>query len=124
MRQWSHDWDVLTNHPPGITDAFVLYIKSCLLLSRVKSFNSRFRTKFYSGDPSTVTFRSGSDGAGQMVPKDIRETPAFVSLNQLIEQFRESFPPHLRHPVQNGVVTPHLFSASTAPLLCVAESMS
>lgn len=117
-RQWSHDRDVLLNHPPAQTDPFVLHIKGCLLISRIKIFNSRFRAKYYAGDPSTVTynFNTASD-VDSLEAKDIRNTPGFIELSELIGRFQHSFPTHLRHPLQNSVVNPHLFSACTAPLL-------
>ncbi|KAH9840158.1 uncharacterized protein C8Q71DRAFT_746053 [Rhodofomes roseus] len=115
-RQWSHDHDVLIRHPPRQTDPFVLYIKSCMLLSRVKNFNARFRAKYYAGDPSTFTV----DPNGQSTPsQDIRHTPAFSELNQLITDFQSSIPPHLKRPVKNGVVNAHLFSACTIAHLAV-----
>ncbi|KZT01965.1 uncharacterized protein LAESUDRAFT_443524 [Laetiporus sulphureus 93-53] len=115
-RQWSHDRDVLLNHPPEQTDAFVLYIKAHMLLSRVKNFNIRFRARYYAGDPS-VTVHTTIGETDCMQPKDIRNTPAFFELNGLVTDFQNSFPTNLRHPVQNNLVNPHLFAAFTAPLL-------
>ncbi|KAH9920606.1 uncharacterized protein B0H18DRAFT_1023541 [Fomitopsis serialis] len=115
-RQWSHDHDILIRHPPRQTDPFILYIKSCILISRVKNFNSRFRAKYYAGDPATLPV--GPNGERTPI-KDIRTAPAFTELNQLINDFQSSIPPHWKRPVQNGVVNAHLFAAVTTPHLAI-----
>lgn len=117
-RQWSNHPDVLLVHPPDQTDAFVLYIKSTMLISRVKVFNSRFRAKFYSGDPEIVNMRYTSLGeVDGLDPKDIRCATEFAELSRLVGRFQDSIPSHMRHPVKDGVVNAHLFAACTAPLL-------
>ncbi|THV08165.1 hypothetical protein K435DRAFT_1805 [Dendrothele bispora CBS 962.96] len=42
-RQWAHTPELLLNHTDGQVDPFILYIKACVLLSKVKTFNLRFR---------------------------------------------------------------------------------
>ncbi|KAI0922370.1 hypothetical protein AcV7_005920 [Taiwanofungus camphoratus] len=116
-RQWSQDPGMLLRHPDGQTDPFILYIKSSVLLSRVKNFNSRFRAKYYAGDPSVVSYYDTAQGMGHMEPKDIRSTHAFIELDQLIIAFQACFPAHFRSPVQDNTVNPHLFSACTAPFV-------
>lgn len=113
-RQLAQDADVLIRHSPDQTDPFILYIKACMLLSRVKMFHVRFRTKYYTGDPST--FIVGADGR-RSPASDIRKTPAFVETVQLVYDFQSSIPPQYKRPMQDGVVNAHLFMACTAPHL-------
>lgn len=42
-RQTLHDNDILTNHPPHLTDSFTLYLKSILIGARVATFNARMK---------------------------------------------------------------------------------
>lgn len=42
-RQTIHDEDVLTNHPPHLTDSFTLYLKTLLVGARVTTFNARMK---------------------------------------------------------------------------------
>ncbi|KAI0931896.1 hypothetical protein AcW1_000826 [Taiwanofungus camphoratus] len=113
-RQWSHDKDALSSHPDGQVDPFILYIKSTMLLSRVKNFNLRFRSKYYAGDPSIVTQYNTTKGVDCLDPGDARQTPAFIELDELVTSFKSSFPPHLRNPIKDNAVNPHLFAACTA----------
>ncbi|KAI0734600.1 hypothetical protein C8Q72DRAFT_806895 [Fomitopsis betulina] len=119
-RQWSHDKDMLTTHPEGQVDGFILYVKSIIVLSHIKYFNLRFRSKYHAGEastkimntsnPMTHTYRySGANGE----PIDPRQTPAFLQMDQLVTAFRASFPGHLRNPAREQV-DPHLFSACCA----------
>ena len=107
---------MLLRHPPDQTDPFILYIKACMLLSRVKIFNARFRTRYYAGDPST--FITGADGR-RAPASDIRKTPAFGELVHLVADFQNSIPPQYRRPMQDGVVNAHLFMVATTPHLYV-----
>ncbi|KAL6306492.1 hypothetical protein BKA93DRAFT_840803 [Sparassis latifolia] len=129
-RQWSHDRNVLTIHPVGQVDAFTLYIKACMMLSRVKNFNMRFRARYYVGDPAVASYSPAAYSAmaggshahidereRSQRPRDVRDTPAFVELDQLVAAFLPSFPPHLRNPLQHNTVNVHLFSACNAPHL-------
>ncbi|OCH96219.1 hypothetical protein OBBRIDRAFT_787678 [Obba rivulosa] len=115
-RQWSHDHDVLLTHPEGQTDPFILFIKATMILSRVKNFNLRFRSRMHKGDPMYQLPPDGA-GTGPGGSANIRDSAAFRELDQLIGSFWQSFPPHFRHPVDNGIVDPHLYMACTAPHL-------
>lgn len=119
-RQWSHDKDMLIKHPEDQVDDFILYVKSVMVLSHVKYFNLRFRSKHYAGDPTAKIINTNSPAPhafrysgvnGEHI--DPRQTPAFVQLDQLVTAFRASFPVHLRNPAREQV-DPHLFSACTA----------
>lgn len=111
---------MLTTHPEGQVDGFILYVKSIIVLSHIKYFNLRFRSKYHAGEastkimntsnPMTHTYRySGANGE----PIDPRQTPAFLQMDQLVTAFRASFPGHLRNPAREQV-DPHLFSACCA----------
>ena len=105
---------MLVRHPPDQTDPFILYIKACLLLSRVKLFNARLRTRYYAGDPST--FITGSDGR-RAPASDIRQLPAFMDLVHLVHDFQCAIPQQYRRPMQDGAVNAHLFMVCTTPHL-------
>ncbi|CAE6440187.1 unnamed protein product [Rhizoctonia solani] len=51
--------DMLTNHPPGLTDDGVLFLKSIEILSRVTVFNNRVRTRYADATnvPAAPAFR-------------------------------------------------------------------
>ncbi|KZT75140.1 hypothetical protein DAEQUDRAFT_720354 [Daedalea quercina L-15889] len=119
-RQWSHERDTPIKHPEGQVDGFILYVKATMVLSRVKTFNLRFRSQYHSGEPSMQivnmpnppphAFRySGSNGE----PIDPRQTPAFAQLDQFLIAFRSSFPVHLRNPAKDQIDV-HLFRACSA----------
>ncbi|KZT05881.1 uncharacterized protein LAESUDRAFT_726455 [Laetiporus sulphureus 93-53] len=111
-RQWSHENDMLLTHPEDQIDPFILYIKSTILLSKVKNFNLRFRQRYHTHDPSAMPTKSAKASlTGESV--DPRETEAFVQLDRLITLFKASFPAHLRNPIKD-TVDPHLFAACTA----------
>lgn len=50
---------------------------------------------------------------------DPRDSPAFQELDHITTNFRQSFPNHLRNPIQDDVVDPYLFSTCSASFLCV-----
>lgn len=109
-RQWSHENDVLLVHSGNQVDGFILYIKSTILLSKVKNFNLRFRSRFFTGDPNVI-FPVPPDVASETV--DPRDSPAFRNLDQTLAVFKSSFPPHLRNPTRDKI-DPHLFAATNA----------
>ncbi|KAH9947919.1 hypothetical protein B0H21DRAFT_736146 [Amylocystis lapponica] len=111
-RQWSHDKDVLLRHPEDQTDPFILYIKSTILLSRVKNFNLRFRSKYHAGDPATLSPSTNAVEDAEFF--DVRKTPAFIEIDELVAAFLASFPLHLKHPVRGHLVHSHLFTACIA----------
>ncbi|TFK52054.1 hypothetical protein OE88DRAFT_1807933 [Heliocybe sulcata] len=102
-RQWAQSKDIFVTHPEEHTDPFALYVKAVMLLSKVKNFNLRFRTRQFSGDPATMPIASEPEDPHH--PNDPRATPAFMELDGSITSFRQSLPRHLSHPVggDNGV---------------------
>ncbi|KAG9009730.1 hypothetical protein FRB90_008175 [Tulasnella sp. 427] len=94
----------LTNHPRDTTDSFSLYVKSTVLLGRVKTFNGRFKTKF--------------DGGA--VGIDPRETAEFQMLDAAITAFRSSIPKEFREPMgPDGKIDPTLYLALVIPNVLV-----
>lgn len=80
-----------------------------MLLSRVKSFSVRFKGRYQAGDAAYYSPTSSpADGEAEYDPRD---APVFQDLNHTVLSFRQSFPPHLRDPIQDGTVDPHLYSA-------------
>ncbi|EKM56893.1 uncharacterized protein PHACADRAFT_254261 [Phanerochaete carnosa HHB-10118-sp] len=108
-RQWSHDRDLLLTHPLERTDSFVLWLKATMLLSRVKSFKVRFKGRYQAGD--SAYYSPTSSPASGEAEYDPRDAPVFQDLNHAVLSFRQSFPSHLRDPIQDGTVDPHLYSA-------------
>ncbi|KAH8120305.1 hypothetical protein DFH11DRAFT_1559424 [Phellopilus nigrolimitatus] len=116
-RQWAHSPDILLTHPPEQTDSFVLYIKASIVMSRVKTFNLRFRAKNFAGDLTMVP-PPGSTTADQCATAqyiDPRETSGFKEIDHLVSSFVSSFPRGFRDPVQDGVLDIHLLLAILAP---------
>ncbi|KAG8682540.1 hypothetical protein FRC08_014896, partial [Ceratobasidium sp. 394] len=68
--------DLLTHHDLPMTDSFVLLVKANALLSRITNFNIRLRTRI-----------------GDAIPAlDLRNVPAFKTLDSQIAAFRLSIP--------------------------------
>ena len=112
-RQWSYDPELLYKHPEGQTDSFILYIKASILLSKVKTYNLRFRWKFFNSDGAPLS--STNSAAFDPAQYDATTTVEFQQLDQLVANFRPSFPPHLRSPVAgDDVLDPYLYTACTA----------
>ncbi|KIJ68342.1 hypothetical protein HYDPIDRAFT_146307 [Hydnomerulius pinastri MD-312] len=105
-RQWSHFEDTFLIHPLEITDSFTLYIKSMMIISRIKTFNLRFRVKENLGDPGSLITRT----TWANVP-DIRSAPTFRQLEDLVTSFRSSFPNEFKDPFLNGCMDTHLYTA-------------
>lgn len=116
-RQWSHDKEVLTKHPEQQIDSFILYIKATILLSRVKAFNLRYKGKHYAGDASMQSPASSPANGDQAEYFSVKETPAFRELDDLVTNFKNSFPAQLKNPVDCQVVDPYLYTACLAPNL-------
>ncbi|KAF8216122.1 hypothetical protein K438DRAFT_1800101 [Mycena galopus ATCC 62051] len=112
-RQWAHTRDLLLLHPDKQTDSFVLYVKAVMLISRVKSFNLRFRAKHFFGDVTMMSPHNEQTNPAE--PVDPRGSPAFMGLDQIAGSFRSSFPSHLRQPIQGNVIDQHLYAACTMP---------
>ncbi|KAG6889195.1 hypothetical protein C0995_002910 [Termitomyces sp. Mi166 len=112
-RQWAHTRDLLLVHPEEQTDSFILYIKGTIMISRVKSFNLRFRARHFVGD-AVVASHTG-DGLGSSDSVDPRGSPAFIELDHIVSSFRASFPPHLKNPITDNIVDNHLYTAFLIP---------
>lgn len=109
VRQWCHVREAVLYHPPDITDSFTLYIKSTMLLSFIKNFNNRYKIKSNLGDTRFLPVRNfTAQGYGDQ--PDIRLSPAFLELDQLLVSFRSSFPSNLKDPFRNGLVDTHLYT--------------
>ncbi|EJD03967.1 uncharacterized protein FOMMEDRAFT_19284 [Fomitiporia mediterranea MF3/22] len=117
-RQWAHSPDMLLTHPPEQTDSFVLYIKSSIVLSRVKNFNLRFRAKNFAGEPDMVNSLGSllsEDYCANAQYIDPRQTSGFKKMDHLVSAFTSSFPKGFRDATQDGVVDMHLLIAHLAP---------
>ncbi|KAG2118422.1 hypothetical protein DEU56DRAFT_837880 [Suillus clintonianus] len=109
VRQWCHVREAVLFHPPDITDSFTLYIKSTMLLSFIKNFNHRYKIKSNLGDTRFLPARNfATQGYGDQ--PDMRSSPAFLELDQLLVSFRSSFPSNLKDPFRNGLVDSHLYT--------------
>ena len=114
-RQWFHDPHILLTHPEGQTDSFILMVKASIILSRVKNFNLRYRARYFAKD---LDYIPTADAPVRMPSSDVmdpRSTPAFIEADNLAGNFRSSFPPDLRNPINGNVVDVHLFTACTIP---------
>ncbi|KAL1738130.1 hypothetical protein HDZ31DRAFT_24302, partial [Schizophyllum fasciatum] len=109
-RQWAHTRGVLLQNSPALTDSFTLYVKGAILLSYVKRFNLRFRSQHFAGNPemsATPTVPIGTSPYLQSTQDesfvDPRTAPAFIELERTARAFKDSFPPHLRYPIQDNM---------------------
>ena len=116
-RQWSHDRELLTVHKENQTDSFILYIKASIILSKVKSFNLRFKGKHYRGDPSVISPSNSPASGDQPESFDIKDAPAFQDLHKLINSFKTNLPTHLKSPIIGNSVDPYLYTAFCVPSL-------
>lgn len=99
-----------------------------MLLSRVKTYNLRFRSKRFIGDP-TFTYASTYAEAWEKVgdeaqdkSADPRRTSGFIEIDHIASMFRQGFPLYLRNPIRDGSVDSHLYTACLTPHLCVSYS--
>lgn len=107
LRQWAQNSEILTNHVKDQTDSFTLLIKSMMILSKVKVFNNRYRTRYRAaGD---------SDFVHDLLELDAREVDEFKALDDLIEKFTKSFPKSFKNPINGSTVDPQLLNACVAP---------
>ncbi|KAF7339384.1 Eukaryotic translation initiation factor 3 subunit H [Mycena sanguinolenta] len=116
-RQWAQTRNLLLLHPDNQTDSFVLYVKAVMLMSKVKTFNLRFRAKHFFGDSTMMS--PHSEQLNPAEPVDPRGSPAFIELDNIAASFRSSFPPHLRQPIAGNVVDQHLYLACTMPYMAI-----
>ncbi|PFH54567.1 hypothetical protein AMATHDRAFT_78225 [Amanita thiersii Skay4041] len=112
-RQWAHTRNVLLNNPEEITDSFTLYIKGSILISRVKTFNLRFRARHYAGDSAVSS--DFSDGQTISERADPRGSQAFIELDYTVDTFASTFPSHCRNPIMNNIIDSHLYTACLIP---------
>jgi hypothetical protein len=94
-------------------------------LSRVKTYNLRFRAKRYVGDPAFAYTSTGAEVWGKDSDDsrdraaDPRRTSGFMEIDHIASMFRQSFPLNLRDPIHDGGVDSHLYTACLMPHLCV-----
>ncbi|TFK30536.1 hypothetical protein FA15DRAFT_662508 [Coprinopsis marcescibilis] len=112
-RQWAHTRDLLVLHPESQTDSFIMYIKGTILISRIKSFNMRFRARHFAGDAAVAC--GLADNIQSADPVDPRGSAAFIELDHTISAFKASFPSHLRNSIVDNVVDNHLYTAFMMP---------
>jgi hypothetical protein len=97
-----------------------------MLLSRVKAYNLRFRSKRFMGDPAFTyasTYAEAWEKVGdeaQDKSADPRRTSGFIEIDHIASMFRQSFPLYLRNPIRDGSVDSHLYTACLTPHLCVS----
>ncbi|KIJ21656.1 hypothetical protein PAXINDRAFT_165090 [Paxillus involutus ATCC 200175] len=108
-RQWSHFRETFLVHPPGITDSFTLYIKTMMIISRIKSFNHRFRAMENIGDLGSTVTRMN-----RWNEPDVRSAPTFSQLEELLTSFRCSLPQEFKDPFLDGRVDTHLYTTHLA----------
>ncbi|KAJ7631110.1 hypothetical protein FB45DRAFT_990906 [Roridomyces roridus] len=109
-RQWAHTRDLLLTHPDKQTDSFVLYVKAVMMISKIKTFNLRFRSRHFFGDAAVMA--PHNDRGNPLDPSiDPRGSPAFTELDDIANSFRASFPAHLRDPIVANVVDQHLYAS-------------
>ncbi|KIO22769.1 hypothetical protein M407DRAFT_115852 [Tulasnella calospora MUT 4182] len=101
---------MLFTHPTLTTDSWTLYIKASVLISRVRSFNSRFRI-------SVVTRGSGISALSHESPAESEE---FHHLDQTIAAFTRNIPRALRDPVGTAV-DPLLYTAHLLPHVAMIQ---
>jgi hypothetical protein len=124
-RQWSVDKNVLRYHPSQVTDPFTLYIKSAMLISRVKTFNVRYKTRRLIEDPdmhdSTQSYGMYNSDLKKSLDAlysfDPRGTVAFRDLDAALVAFKPSFPQQFSSPLRRGTIDGYLYSASIAAFL-------
>ncbi|KAJ7293679.1 hypothetical protein C8J57DRAFT_1162423 [Mycena rebaudengoi] len=116
-RQWAHSRDLLLLHPEKSTDSFVLYVKGTILISRVKTFNLRFRAKYFTGDASVTS--PHHEQINPLEPVDPRGSQAFMELHTIASSFRASFPSDLKTPIVDNVVDQHLYTACLMPHVAI-----
>lgn len=93
-------------------------MKSAILLSRVKTFNLRFRWHLYNASDTSIISPQTAAFDPSLI-EDARSSPEFQQLDQIVSNFRPSFPPRFRSPVENDVLDPYLYTACTAAHLYV-----
>lgn len=86
----------------------------------MKTFNLRFRWRLYNAADSSIMSPQNA-AFDPAYFEDARASPEFVQLDQIVVNFRASFPPRLRSPVENDALDPYLYTACTAAHLYVSR---
>ncbi|KAI0830615.1 hypothetical protein BC628DRAFT_1312690 [Trametes gibbosa] len=109
QRQWSYEPNVIDNHLDDQLDPFILHVKAAMLLSKVKVFNGRYRTRRHMGAPDTQPDPAGIPG----MPGNnlVQTSPAFVEIDSLLANFKQTLPTQFRDPMAHGVIDVNLFTA-------------
>lgn len=87
-----------------------MYVKCSLLLSKIKSFNLRYKALAFAGDPAVAPIL---DPAVDMGPfkNSPRTTTMFLELDNLLLTFKNKFPTNLKNPITDGKLDYYLYSA-------------
>ncbi|KAI0639707.1 hypothetical protein C8Q77DRAFT_1214178 [Trametes polyzona] len=110
-RQWSFEPNIIEHHLESQIDSFIIYVKATILLSKIKVFNTRYLVKRHLGDPAMQPNPAGIPG--MPIPNLIQSSPAFVELDRLLLNFKQSLPARFRDPLADGVLDMSLFAALT-----------
>lgn len=112
-RQHLFSEDLFARHDPLTTDAFTLYVKSAILLGKVKTFNIRFKSRY----PTTLGPQGFYNASARQEP---RATPEFLELDQLIRNYVSGIPKRFSNPIdmdQGNKVDRILYMAHLLPQL-------
>ncbi|KIO22768.1 hypothetical protein M407DRAFT_27721 [Tulasnella calospora MUT 4182] len=102
--------NMLFTHPTLTTDSWTLYIKASILISRVRSFNSRYR----------ISAVSKSTGVSMECHGSPTESEEFRHLDQTIASFTRNIPRAFRDPV-GTTVDPLLYTAHLLPHMAMIQ---
>ncbi|KAG8843966.1 hypothetical protein FRB96_003671 [Tulasnella sp. 330] len=105
LRQRLASPNSLFTHPPALTSPFSLLVKSISILSKVKTFNIRFRNKY----------------ADTVYAADPRSAPEFEELDRLIVKFTEEWPEEYADAFSLGSNGPEGGSGRADPTLYLAS---
>lgn len=103
---------MILTHQPLMTDAWTLYIKATILMSKVRSFNGRYRIKKVFG-----TQAPGGE-ATSFIGGSPTESQDFMILDQTISSFINGIPKAFKEPV-GTTVDPVLYMAHLLPFVYV-----
>ncbi|EKM55966.1 uncharacterized protein PHACADRAFT_256950 [Phanerochaete carnosa HHB-10118-sp] len=111
-RQFSHARNALSVYPSDQTDPFIMFCKATMLMSKVKNFCLRYRALQFSGDASVRV----PDGVAELPGPgpnsgSIRDSQAFVELNQTIQLMKASFPASMKNVITDGKLDLYTYGA-------------
>ncbi|KIO22818.1 hypothetical protein M407DRAFT_27692 [Tulasnella calospora MUT 4182] len=113
-RQCIFSENMILTHQPLMTDAWTLYIKATILISKVRSFNGRYRIK-------KVFSAQGLGGeAASFIGGSPTESQDFMILDQTISSFINGMPKAFREPV-GTTVDPVLYMAHLLPFVAMIQ---